>query len=311
MNTLLIRTLLTSIVIGIFHFSAVSQGYKGITTDVLDMKNTNHVFISAHRGAWRNAPENSLKSLKDAIDMGVDIVEADLKKTKDGHLVVMHDMSIDRTTNGKGLVKDYTLKELKSFYLKDQNGHHTHYKIPTFGEFLVSAKGRIMVVIDHAFGYYPDVIEQLKEHEMMNQSIINVPHISKNNLYGKNLELIDSIAIMVIVSSVKADVKDVIKSYEGRKRTIIHPTFKSDTLQFVKWMPAVRDMSLALWLNALWPHHNGGHDDDRAYIKGERDESWGWLIKQGKASIVQSDRPKELILYLQQKGFRHKKFRVQ
>ena len=71
------------------------------------------VLVVSHRADWRNAPENSLQAIKNCIEMGVDMIEIDLKKTKDGHLILMHDKKIDRTTTGKGLPQDYTLEEIK------------------------------------------------------------------------------------------------------------------------------------------------------------------------------------------------------
>ena len=58
------------------------------------------------------------KVYANCIDIGVDMVEIDLKRTKDGHLVVMHDKTINRTMSGKGLVEDYTLVRLKACVLK-------------------------------------------------------------------------------------------------------------------------------------------------------------------------------------------------
>src|SRR5690606_37942779 len=56
------------------------------------------VLVVSHRGEWRQAPENSLKAMELAIEAGADIVEIDVAKTKDGHLVLMHDKTINRTT---------------------------------------------------------------------------------------------------------------------------------------------------------------------------------------------------------------------
>lgn len=67
------------------------------------------VLVVSHRGDWRNAPENSLQAFQNCIDMGVDMVELDLKKTKDGELILMHDNTLNRTTNGTGKPEDYTL----------------------------------------------------------------------------------------------------------------------------------------------------------------------------------------------------------
>ncbi|ABY92694.1 glycerophosphodiester phosphodiesterase [Thermoanaerobacter sp. CM-CNRG TB177] len=69
--------------------------------------------VIAHRGDSRNAPENTLASFKSALEMGADGIELDVQLTKDGQLVVIHDERVDRTTDGIGFVKDFTLKELK------------------------------------------------------------------------------------------------------------------------------------------------------------------------------------------------------
>ncbi len=66
-----------------------------------------------------------LQAIQNCIDMGVDVIEIDLKKTKDGHLILMHDKKIDRTTTGKGYPADYTLEELRQFRLKSGTGHKT------------------------------------------------------------------------------------------------------------------------------------------------------------------------------------------
>lgn len=71
--------------------------------------------IYAHRGASAYAPENTIEAFKLAADMGADGVELDVQMTKDEEIVVIHDEKIDRTSNGCGFVKDYTLKELKEF----------------------------------------------------------------------------------------------------------------------------------------------------------------------------------------------------
>ena len=89
------------------------------------------VLVVSHRGDWRNACENSLEAIENAVQMGVDIVEVDLARTKDGHLILMHDQTLDRTTTGKGKVEDHTLAEIKDLRLR--NGCHikTIYKVPT------------------------------------------------------------------------------------------------------------------------------------------------------------------------------------
>ncbi|HEX2980113.1 MAG TPA: glycerophosphodiester phosphodiesterase family protein [Anaerolineaceae bacterium] len=69
--------------------------------------------VFAHRGASAHAPENTLSAFKLALAQGAPAMELDAKVTKDGQVIVMHDPSVDRTTNGHGLVKDLTLAELR------------------------------------------------------------------------------------------------------------------------------------------------------------------------------------------------------
>lgn len=74
-----------------------------------------HIPLLGHRGNRAQYPENTLVSFASAIDMGVDLIEFDVNLTKDEELVVIHDNSIDRTSDHTGLTRDYTLQELKSF----------------------------------------------------------------------------------------------------------------------------------------------------------------------------------------------------
>lgn len=71
--------------------------------------------IFAHRGASGNAPENTMAAFRLAVELGCEAIELDVQLTKDGEVVICHDQALDRTTNGSGLLKDYTLSELQRF----------------------------------------------------------------------------------------------------------------------------------------------------------------------------------------------------
>ncbi len=83
-----------------------------------------------HRGARGHVAENTLESIEKALSLGVDGVEIDVFRCKSGELVVIHDETLDRTTNGKGNVEDFTLVELKSLVVENK------FKIPTLVEVL-------------------------------------------------------------------------------------------------------------------------------------------------------------------------------
>ena len=95
-----------------------------------------------HRGARAYEPENTLRSFKKALEIGVDAVELDVRKTKDNQLVVIHDADVKRTTDGKGLVNELTLEEIKAF--SAEKGE----KIPTLKEALDFLDKKVKIVIE-------------------------------------------------------------------------------------------------------------------------------------------------------------------
>ena len=143
-----------------------------------------YIFVIAHRGDWRNAPENSLQSIEKAIAMKVDMVELDIQPTKDGNFICMHDETLDRTSTGKGTIKNYTTEELKKFVLRSGNGIKTRQPIPTLKEVLIVCKDRILVNIDKGGTYIKEIMPIIKECGMEKQVIIKgyypVEKVKKN-----------------------------------------------------------------------------------------------------------------------------------
>jgi glycerophosphoryl diester phosphodiesterase len=95
-----------------------------------------------HRGARAYEPENTIRSFKRAVEMGVDAVELDVRKTEDNHIVVIHDADVKRTTNGEGLVSDLTLQQIQQ--LKTEKNQ----TIPTLEEALEALGGKVKVFIE-------------------------------------------------------------------------------------------------------------------------------------------------------------------
>jgi glycerophosphoryl diester phosphodiesterase len=102
--------------------------------------------IVAHRGAPLEAPENTLASLDRAVQVGAPAIEFDVRLTADGHAVVMHDPSIDRTTDGLGLVRSLTLEQIRRVHIAGGDGRA--HDIPTLGEALSLLSGRAAVDIE-------------------------------------------------------------------------------------------------------------------------------------------------------------------
>lgn len=98
--------------------------------------------ITAHRGAGYLEPENTLRAIQRAIDLGVDQIEVDARLTRDGHLVLMHDPRVDRTTNGTGSVADLTLAEIR--HLDAGLGE----RVPTLEEALEITRGKVTLQVE-------------------------------------------------------------------------------------------------------------------------------------------------------------------
>ncbi len=103
------------------------------------MKNIQKI---GHRGAKGHLAENTLESIEKAIQLGVDMVEVDVHRCKTGELVVIHDFTLDRTTNGSGEIIQHSLKELKSFQVERD------HKIPLLTEVLDTISGKCKINIE-------------------------------------------------------------------------------------------------------------------------------------------------------------------
>ncbi|RQW93224.1 MAG: glycerophosphodiester phosphodiesterase [Geobacter sp.] len=121
-----------------------------------------------HRGARACEPENTLLSFKKALELGVDAVELDVRKTKDNEIVVIHDADLKRTTNGEGLVSDLTLKEMKVFVTeKDQ-------RIPTLEEVLDLISKKVKVFVELKEPGFEEKVLELVEKKGLRKNVIIV-----------------------------------------------------------------------------------------------------------------------------------------
>jgi len=111
-----------------------------------------------HRGAAGHAPENTLAAIQKGIAFGVDFVEIDVRRTADGVLVILHDATVNRTTNGKGRVDRLSLQEIKKFNAGD--GEH----IPTLEEVLKIAAGKAGLILElKTEGVARQTVESVRE----------------------------------------------------------------------------------------------------------------------------------------------------
>jgi glycerophosphoryl diester phosphodiesterase len=271
-----------------------------IETLVQNLKNSksNQVIVVAHRGDWRNAPENSLRGIQNCIDMGVDMVEIDIQRTKDGELVLMHDKKINRTTTGKGRVEEYTLKQLKSFYLLDAEGRRTQEKIPTLEEALLLARDKILINLDKSYRYYEAcyvIIENTRTQEQVlikGKKTVAEVEKKRRSHSGKGF-------FMPVIRLSDPEAETMVSDYMKHQIPIAFEfSVPDDTVALVDDFKEIRSKGASIWVNAIRAKNNAGNDDEKAL--GDP-KVYDWFID-NHVNIIQTDNPQLLLDYLRARG---------
>jgi glycerophosphoryl diester phosphodiesterase len=254
----------------------------------------------AHRADWRSHPENSLPAIRSAIALGVDMVEIDVRRTKDGKFVIIHDLTLDRSTTGRGKVADYTLEELRRFRLRDGLGSPTEEIIPTLEEALDAVRGQAVVNLDKSSDHPAEIFQVVEREDALDYTLFSVTQ-SLDDFEKAHPGLLAKIPHFMLVVSDTGDNRDaLIGPYlERRKPAVLQIVFSREDRPALEWVERARAAGIRVWFNALWAHHNAGHHDDRALADPEG--SYGWLIARG-ANMLQTDRPRLLMEYLRQVG---------
>lgn len=132
------------------------------------------IAVIAHRAGAGIMPENTLAAIRNAIRLGVDYVELDIRATSDGQLVIMHDGTVDRTTNGKGAVKQLDFSTIRTLDagLKFHVGEYAGEKIPTFDEVLELCHGKVHIYVDHKEAPTTQMFEAIKKYGMEKEVVV-------------------------------------------------------------------------------------------------------------------------------------------
>lgn len=262
---------------------------------------TSAVFVVAHRGDWRHAPENSVAAIEHSIDVGVDVVELDLQLTRDSVLIVMHDAALDRTTTGKGKVADWTLDSIRTLRLKNGCGIRTKHSVPTLEEALLAAKGRVLVNLDKADRYFDLVVPVLERTGTTRQIVMkgSKPADEVLALYGKYL---DEVIYMPVVNLDRENAAELMREYVADLKPAACELLYAqaeDTAMPLRMRDTLRGRAL-IWYNTLWDTLCGGHDDDLSLE--DPDAAFGYLVDTLGARIIQTDRAEHLLDYLRRRG---------
>jgi len=225
-----------------------------------------HTVAIAHRGEHLSHTENTLAGFQAAIDLGADYFELDVRTTKDGKLVLMHDATVDRTTNGKGQVGEMTLEEINALEVK-RGG-----KVPSLDEALSLAEGKIGVYVDCKNISPKDLVVTLQRHHMMEHSVI----------YGgwaflKQVSTLEPAARVMPEAANLNHLKQIFA--EGHPQVVAFDAhdFNDDIIAIAKQAKAL------VYVDRL------GTNDNRA--------AWQDAIRRG-ADGIQTDHPGELVEFL-------------
>ena len=262
----------------------------------LNNPSSDYVMVASHRGDWQSKPENTIPAIESCISKGVDIVEIDVRRTLDGHLVVIHDSTLERTTNGRGDVKEKTLEQIKTFFVKDRFGNSTKYKVPTLTEVMRKAKGKILVMIDKANDYFEEVLKILTDTGTVNHAVFIEPY-----QYDETKEIFpaDLFNNAHYIPRVKENV--------DRKTRYISPfilnnaavafelRFSTEDSHVLEIIPTIQTAKISIWITTLSSDMSAGHTDKVSLSNPKL--GWGWCIERG-ANILMTDYPIELVEYL-------------
>jgi glycerophosphoryl diester phosphodiesterase len=268
-----------------------------------------HIFVAAHRADWIYAPENSLQGLRNAIFFGADLIETDVRRTRDGHYIMMHDATVDRTTNGSGTIANMTLDEIRQLRLKTNWGQSTPFTVPTLDDFINEAKGHAYLYLDKAGIDLPgnsegttvrELLDILRRHDALQEAVfvLNWPYEKARRIFGTAL---DSVVYCPVIEDRIPNLTDYVETFLRE----LHPAafqFRMESLdtESYRLLPHVLASGSRAFVASTWPRHTAGHDDEASIFRSPA-EGWGWLVGQG-FTIIETNYPKDLIQFLRNRS---------
>ena len=248
------------------------------------------------------APENSLSSFSAAVNAGAGAILADVRLTADGVPVIIKDETIDRTTSGKGRVRDITYDSIRRCKLRRAHNVVTDsLRMPTLREALKVCKDRIVVNIDQGYEYY-DLVLAITEELGVTEQILIKGKRAPEIVAAKFAEHPRNMMYMPIIDILKPKGQALFAEY--REKGIVPLAYEicwdRPAPEVEACMREVVAGGSKLWVNSLWASLCGGLDDDRAF-EGDPAAVYGKLVDMG-ATMIQTDRPELLISYLRSRG---------
>ena len=236
------------------------------------------VAVIAHRGEHIHHPENSIAAIQSAASLGADYAELDVRTTQDGKLVLMHDGTVDRTTDGHGAVRSLTLEQIRGLHLRSEGtaAGQTPEVVPTFDEALDAAKGHIGIYLDWKDASSEAIFQALSAHDMLDHVVV----------YGglAQLHKLQALAPHIRVMPEADNQEALSKSADLLKPTVVafeESDFKPELIK------QALDMKADIYVDRLWAQ--------------DTPELWQDAIERG-AKGIQTNHPAELLEFLRAKN---------
>jgi glycerophosphoryl diester phosphodiesterase len=273
---------------------------------------TRTVLVASHRACWKKASENALDGIRACIADGIDMVEIDVRTTRDGALVLMHDETVDRTTDGHGAVVDMTRAQIAKLRLRDHGGGPgsalTGRRVPTFAEALAAIRGRVLMNIDVKAAGLDQIITAVVAAHANRDVVLNVPidvdsdvvrrakslGIAVQPVYLERGSKLPAVTALHRAASLNPTAMQLIFDTPDIVDIARRQTGGTHARLFVNTM--ARDIATGTAMNLSGPYL-----DTRAIT--DPDGVWGELIKKG-VTIIQTDEPWRLKAWLRMKGLR-------
>ena len=233
----------------------------------------------SHRGEHLQRPENTMPAFEEAIRVGADFFEADVRTTSDGKLVLSHDATVDRCTNGTGAVASMTFEQIEALDAGIKKGpEYAGTKIPTFDQILDLARGKIGIYVDIKSVSAEDLASHIEAHGMSGHVVM----YCRPDLCKKLQELNPKLKVMPESSSVE-HAKMIVDLLHPKVIAYNQKDFKPEIIAVAK------------------EAHAGIYVD----VMGKTDAPEGWqeAIDAG-ATGLQTDRPGPLVEWLRSKGYK-------
>ncbi len=264
---------------------------------------TRRCAIVAHRGAWHGAPENSLAAIENAIRIGADIVEIDVRKSADGILFLMHDETLSRMAGIDREAESMTMAELQEIALRADDGGEdnplTDQRIPTLSQSLEAIRGRIFADLDlKDRSLFPEVAACVRDLNATAYVDLKTTVMTPEHVAWVRAQDIPDLPFMAMSTFTRQETSSTLAVLAELRPFMSEIRFDAiDTIADNR--EAFQRAGMALWKNTLDQANSGTWTDTAALA--DPDKIWGRLINAG-ISAIQTDQPEALKTYLEERA---------